>query len=385
MLARKRLLKTVLDRMGWNPVTSILGPRQCGKTTLARMAIQRRNVHYFDLEKPVDFDRLANPARAIDGLRGLVILDEIQRRPELFNYLRVLSDRRPLRCRFLILGSATPGMVKGVSESLAGRVAFVNMGGFTLDETGASSTTRLWLRGGFPRSFLAGNEENSWAWRESMVQTFLERDIPRLDIAVPATTLRRFWTMLAHYHGQTWNATEIAASLGFSHVTARKYLDHLTGTYMVRQLQPWFLNAGKRLVKAPKVYIRDSGILHFLLGIRSRDDLETNPKLGASWEGFAMEQVLAVAGDRDAHFWATHGGGELDLVIGSGTRKWGVEFKCADVIKATKSMAVAMEDLDLKHIWVVHPGNDSYAVADRVDALSIRDVGRALKSIGARH
>jgi len=378
MLNRPRLEEAVRRRMAWNPVTSILGPRQCGKTTLARMVAAGTRSHYFDLEKASDFRRLEDPERALGGLRGLVVLDEIQRRPELFNHLRVLSDRRPLPCRFLILGSAAPEMVKGVSESLAGRVGFVGMGAFLLGETGMAGMDRLWLRGGFPRSFLAKGEEQSREWREDLIQTYLERDIPQLGHLIPPHTLRRFWAMVAHYHGQTWNASEIAGSLGFSHPTARRYLDLLTGTYMVRQLRPWFLNVKSGIVKSPKVYIRDSGIMHSLLGIKSRDELESHPKLGASWEGFGIEQVLAVTGERDAFFWATHGGAEIDLVIGSGARRWGFEFKCTSAPAMTKSIGNALKELGLEHIWVVYPGNDSYPLRDKVSALAIKDLQKAI-------
>ncbi len=383
-VARPRLVAAIRRSLKWNPVTAILGPRQCGKTTLARAVAGTAGTSYFDLERSADFDRLASPERALDGARGLVVLDEIQRRPELFNYLRIAADRRPLRCRFLVLGSAAPGMVRGVSESLAGRVGFVTMGGFTVDEVGAAKTGRLWLRGGFPRAFLAASEAQGLSWREHLIQTYLERDLPQLEVRAPAVTMRRFWTMVAHAHGQRWNGAEIAASLGFSHPMARRYLDVLAGTYMVRQLQPWFLNLGKRTVKAPKVYLRDTGLLHALLGIASRDDLESHPKLGASWEGFALEQILARAGDRHAYHWATHAGAELDLLIGTETRRWGFEFKCADVPRLTRSLASAIEELRLEHAWIVHPGASSWQVHDRATVLALSDLDTALKHVAPR-
>ena len=383
MLKRLRLEASVKKQMGWNPVTAIFGPRQCGKTTLARKVAGTR-AHYFDLEKAVDHERLGDPERALAGLKGLVVLDEIQRRPELFSRLRVLADRRPLPCRFLILGSAAPEMVKGVSESLAGRVGFVNMGGFLLEETGSKSASLLWLRGGFPRSFLAKSEAQSLDWRETLIQTYLERDIPQLEPRIPSNTLRRFWAMVAHYHGQVWNGSEISASLGFAHTAARRYLDILSGTFMVRQLRPWFMNAKSTVVKSPKVYIRDTGLLHTLLRIRSREELESHPKLGASWEGFAMEQVLAVTGDRDAFYWATYAGAELDLVIGSGTRRWGFEFKCTDVPKMTKSMWSALEELKLAHIWVVYPGKETFKIQDKVTALGIGDLKKAIVKVTSK-
>jgi hypothetical protein len=314
-----------------------------------------------------------------------VVLDEVQAMPELFRLLRVLADRRPLPCRFLVTGSASPAMVRGVSESLAGRVTFVDMGGFTLDEVGAGKMEKLWIRGGFPPSFLAASDRVSWTWREDFIRTFLERDLPRLEVRVPSETLHRLMTMIAHYHGQVWNSSEVGASLGISNVTARRHLDLFTGTFLVRQLNPWFENVGKRLVKSPKVYIRDTGLLHHLLGLRTMRDLEGHPKKGASWEGFAMEQVLARTGDRDAYFWATHAGAELDLVVLARGRKWGFEFKCNEALRMTKSMAIARHDLKLEHLWVVHPGRQSYRIDRGTDALALVDLDRALRRIGRRY
>jgi predicted AAA+ superfamily ATPase len=370
--------------MARNPIAAILGPRQCGKTTLARSIAEGRKAAYFDLEDPRDQARLSEPLLALDGLRGLVVLDEIQRRPDLLPLLRVLADRRPVRTRFLILGSASPELVRGASESLAGRVGFVDVGGFTLDEVGSQSWRKLWLRGAFPNAFLARSGEASIAWRDSFVRTFLERDLPQLGVQVPAALLRRFWTMLAHCHGQTWNGSEIAASLGISHPAARRYLDLLTGAFVVRQLQPWFENAGKRVVKSPKVYVRDSGLLHSLLGLEDEGALRAHPKLGASWEGFALEQVLSWRIERQAYFWATHAGAELDLLVLRGGRRFGFEFKFADAPRMTRSMHVALEDLQLDRIFVVHPGERSYPLHERVEGVSLVDLERVRRIVGPR-
>lgn len=366
------MLQAVRDGLMRSPVVALLGPRQCGKTTLARMFARRQKCEYFDLEDPTDLARLASPKMALGDLEGLVILDEVQRKPDLFEILRVLVDRPRNRARFLLLGSASPHLIRGVSESLAGRVAFVDIGGFDLGETGSSSTERLWLRGGFPRSFLAPTEKRSYDWRMDFIKTFLERDIPQFGISIPAQTLRRFWSMVAHYHGHVWNAAEFARSLGSSEPTARRYLDLLSGAFVIRQLQPWHENIGKRQVKAPKIYIRDSGILHALLSIRNRDDLVRHPKCGASWEGFALEQVLSLLRPQEAYFWATHGGAELDLLVFSHGRRYGFEFKCEDAPRLSKSMAIAFEDLDLENLWVVYPGSKIYRIGKRMEALPLK-------------
>jgi len=259
MLARPRYLEQLDAAVRRSPVTALLGPRQCGKTTLAGILAEERGAARFDLESRPDVQRLQNPELALGSLEGLVVLDEIQRVPELFNVLRVLVDRPLCRARFLILGSASPDLMRNVSETLAGRVEFIELAGFDLSEAGADALHTLWLRGGFPRSFLADSDEDSIAWREGFIRTFLERDIPQLGITIPAAAMRRFWTMLAHYHGQTWNASELSRSMGLSDKTVRSYLDILTGTFMVRQLQPWYENIGKRQVKAPKIYLRRLG------------------------------------------------------------------------------------------------------------------------------
>jgi predicted AAA+ superfamily ATPase len=361
-----------------SPVVALVGPRQCGKTTLARELIRGRRAEYFDLENPVDVARLAAPELALAHLKGLVVIDEIQRRPDLFELLRVLADRRRTPARFLILGSASPDLVRGVSESLAGRVRFVDMGGFDISEVIPERKQRLWLRGGFPRSFLANSETRSLAWRNDFVRTFLERDIPQLGINVPSTTLRRFWTMVAHFHGQIWNGADFARSLGTSEPTARRYLDILTGAYVVRQLPPWFENIGKRQVRSPKIYVRDSGLLHALLSLRTHRDLMGHPKYGASWEGFAVEQVIGLLRPVEPYFWATHSGAELDLLVFRDGKRIGFEMKISDAPTMTKSMAIAMKDLGLSRIYVVYPGTRSYRLASSVEVVSLSDLPAAL-------
>ncbi len=360
MILRPHALNRVLNVFRVHPTAALLGPRQCGKTTLARMIAEREPSTFFDLEDPVDVRRLSAPMQALERLSGLVVVDEVQRRPSLFELLRVLVDRPMNRARFLLLGSASPRLVKDVSESLAGRIGFVDLAGFDLREVGVESRDRLWIRGGFPKSFLASDDSTSMIWREDFIRTFLERDIPQLGITIPAETLRRFWTMIAHYHGQVWNAAEFARSLGTSENPARRYLDILAGTYMVRILPPWFENISKRQVKAPKVYVRDSGILHTLLQLPTVADVQGHPKLGASWEGFALEQLLTMLESRDAYFWATHSGAELDLLVMIGGKRHGFEFKYSDAPGHTRSMSVAIRDLELEHLWVVYPGNQEY-------------------------
>ncbi len=381
MIKRPEFLKQIDSGLASSPITALLGPRQCGKTTLALQVSRSRGGLYFDLEKRADLSRLQNPERALEGLRGLVVLDEVQRKPDLFPTLRVLADRRPLPCRFLLLGSASPWMMKRTSETLAGRVRFIEMGGFTPWEVGWKNLSRLWTRGGFPPSYLAATDKDSLAWRENFIQTFLERDVPQLEMRVPAVTLGRFWTMVAHYHGQVWNSSEIGASLGFSYNTARRYLDALCGAFVLRQLQPYFVNLGKRLVKSPKVYVRDSGLMHALLNLRTKGELESHPKLGASWEGFALEQVLKVTGDRNAFFWATHGGAELDLLVEKGGKRWGFEFKVDEAPRMTKSISAALEDLKLEHLWVVHPDVASYSLDKRVDVIPLEGLEKLPKSL----
>ena len=370
MLKRSQYLSAIEERLKTNPVVALLGPRQAGKTTLSRQ-IKRSDIHYFDLEDPTVINRLAEPKTALEPITGLVILDEIQRMPELFPLLRVLADRRPLPARFLILGSASPGLMRGVSESLAGRVSFVDINGFDLLEVGKKSLRKLWWRGGFPPAFLAASDADCRRWQEDFLRTILERDLPQLGITTPAATLRRFWTMVAHFHGQIWNAAELARSLGSSEPTARRYLDMFASMFLVRELPPWFENLGKRQVKSPKVYIRDSGLLNCLLGLETFAALEAHPKLGASWEGFALEEVLRVTGDRDAYFWATHAGAELDLLIHWHGRRWGFEFKYSDGPVMTKSLHTSLADLKPERIFVIYPGKEAYALNERVEALPL--------------
>jgi len=375
MIQRSRALKAVETALEESPVCALLGPRQCGKTTLARQIAEKGKAHFFDLETGIGRARLEDsPELALSELQGLVVIDEIQRLPGLFATLRPLADRPGCPARFLILGSASPELVKGASESLAGRVSFVDLGGFSLEEVGADSLPVLWQRGGFPRSFLAASDSASERWRQNFIRTFLERDIPQLGIRIPAETLRRFWMMVAHYHGQIWNGAELARSLGVSETTVRHYLDLLTATFLLRQLPPWFENLGKRQYKAPKIYVRDSGLLHSLLGARRRDELLGHPKLGASWEGFALEQVLHAAGTAEAFYWGTHAGAELDLVLFRGGRRYGVEFKYADAPAMTKSMHIALEDLKLERAWFVYPGKESYRVHEKVQVCPLPEL-----------
>jgi predicted AAA+ superfamily ATPase len=337
-------------------------------------------VHLFDLEAPSDLARLANPELVLRPLTGLVILDEVQRRPDLFPLLRVLADRLDLPARFLILGSASPALLKEGSESLAGRVSFIDITGFALSELGADAQAGLWWRGGFPRAYLAADDTTARQWLEDFRRTFLERDIPQFGIQVPAATLGRFWTMIAYYHGQVVNLAELARSLGASEPTARRYLDILSGTYVARQLPPWFENLKKRQVRSPKVYVRDSGLLHALLGVPDMVALQGHPKLGASWEGFCLEQILQVCGDRNAYFWGTHGGAELDLLLLHGGRRLGFEFKFSDQPRTTKSMRTALQDLALAHLYVVHPGEHEFPLAEAITATPLSRLIERLKA-----
>lgn len=356
------------------PAVALLGPRQCGKTTLARMVAADTAATFFDLEREADRRRLANPEFTLGKLDGLVIIDEVQRQPSLFETLRVLLDRPENHAQFLLLGSASPDIVRGVSETLAGRVSFVDLSGFTLSEVPCGQALTLWLRGGFPRSFLAEDEASSVLWRDGFIRTFLERDLPQLGVTIPTETLRRFWTMLAHYHGQVWNAAEFARALGRSESTARRYLDLLTGAFMVRQLPPWHENLKKRQVKSPKIYVRDTGLLHTLLTLESQAQLQAHPKVGASWEGFVVEQLCGLFSARSTYFWATYGGAELDVLTMTGGKRFGFEVKYTDAPRTTRSLRIALQDLSLERAFIVYPGEESYALDERIEVLAVADL-----------
>lgn len=374
MLLRPNYLSRFETATRRSPITAILGPRQSGKTTLARMFTTDQFISYFDLDSFPDIRRLQNPELVLGGLEGLVVIDEIQQMPELFGTLRVLVDRPENRARFLILGSASPQLIQNATESLAGRVEFIELDEFNLSETGSQTWQTLWLRGGFPRSFLADSEADSLAWREGFIRTFLERDLPQLGISIPSTAMRRFWTMLAHYHGQIWNASELSRSMGLSDKTVRSYLDILSGAFIVRQLQPWFENISKRQVRSPKIYLRDSGLLHSLLNITDMQVLYGHPKVGASWEGYAIEQVLSILNLQDAYFWGTHSGSELDLMFFHKGKRYGIEAKFSEAPEITRSMYTALQDLQLARIWVIYPGNREYPVHDRVTVITLKQI-----------
>jgi predicted AAA+ superfamily ATPase len=381
MLTRSRYLQDLDTATRRSPITALLGPRQVGKTTLARLFTANRPATFFDLESLPDQRRLQNPELALGSLQGLVILDEIQQIPGLFSMLRVLVDRPENQARFVILGSASPQLIHSASESLAGRVEFIELSGFDISETGSADWESHWLRGGFPRSFLAASEDDSLAWREGFIRTFLERDIPQLGISIPASAMRRFWTMLAHYHAQTWNASELSRAMGLSDKTVRSYLDILSGAFMVRQLQPWFENTSKRQVRAPKIYLRDSGLLHSLLNIPDTHTLLGHPKVGASWEGYAVEQVLSILRPNEAYFWATHGAAELDLLFFANGKRYGIEVKFSEAPEVTRSMHIALQDLGLEHLWVIYPGEHSYPVHERITVWPLQKISDLLVQI----
>ena len=372
MIKRKKDLEKIQKLLEVFPVVAILGPRQCGKTTISKKI---KFDHYFDLENPAHLASFDNSQFLLENLDGLVVIDEIQRKPDLFPLIRYLTDN--LQKKFLILGSASRELMRQSSESLAGRIGYYYLSGFSLDDVGSSNLEKMWLRGSFPRSYLAKNEAESNLWRENYISTFLERDIPQLGISIPASTLRRFWTMLSHYHGQILNYSELGQSFGISDVTVKKYLNILESTFMVKVLSPWFSNVKKRLVKSPKLYLSDSGIFHSLLSIRDKKQLLENPKLGASWEGFAIDCVSKVLGKRreELYFWSTHSGAEIDLFWQNQGKSWGMEFKFADTVKLTKSMQIAIEDLNLAHLWVVYPGREKYKIREDVTALPLEKLG----------
>lgn len=383
MLTRTRARSTLLEALDHYPVAVILGPRQCGKSTLAREICTERGGTFFDLEDPACPLHGESSRFVLESLRGLVVLDEIQFRPELFPLLRVLADRPDTPCRFLLLGSASPGIVANASESLAGRIAMTSLSGFDLTETGPDKFRSLWVRGGFPRSWLADSDDTSMDWRRNFVRTFLERDIPALGIRVPPATLRRFWGMVAHFHGQIWNAAEFGRSLGTQEGTARHYLDILASTYVVRVLPPWFENMGKRLVKSPRVYFRDSGLLHSFFQTGSELEVLSHPRAGASWEGFAIEQILSyLGGDDNAWFYRTQAGTEIDLLIQHRGKRYGFEFKLSDAPTITRSMTVAMQDLELERLFVVFPGEGRHPLRDRIERTPLRELPQALSELG---
>ena len=373
----------MIERGGWEgelgklsgsfPVVGVVGARQVGKTTLVRAFAkrQKRPVTFFDLEDPTDLERLRDAKLALEGLRGLVVIDEVQHRPDLFPVLRVLSDRPRRPARFVVLGSASPNLLRQSSESLAGRIAYLELGGLSASEVGMKQADRRWLRGGFPRSFLAGSAQESLRWRQQFVQTFLQRDLPQLGVTLGASTLRRFWAMLAHYHGQIWNASEFGRSFGVADTTTRRYLDLLCDTFMVRTLQPWRENLAKRQVRAPKIYLGDTGILHALLGIATKRDLEGHPKVGASWEWLGLQETIARLGARsdECYFWATHAGAELDLFVCRGRTRLGIEVKRTSAPRATRSMHTALGDLRLQRIDIIYPGQETFPLAERIRAV----------------
>ena len=377
-MRRARWLERLSGRVDQTKVTALLGPRQCGKTTLARALAKRwsrtgQPTHFFDLEDPRDLARLTSPILALGELRGLVVLDEIQLRPDLFSALRVLVDR-PTSARFLVLGSASGDLLRQSAESLTGRITYLELSPFSLGEV--ENEARLWLRGGFPRAYLPGSSVAAFRWLDDYVTTFLERDLPALGLRVPAPTMRRTWAMLAHLHGQIFNASELGRSLGVSDKSVRHYVDVLEQAFMVRQLQPWHENVAKRQVKAPKIYVRDSGLLHAMLGLETRQALHRHPKVGASFEGFALETVLRSLSVRsgEAFFWATHGGAELDLLVVRKGKRLGFEFKRSDHPTTTKSMHTALEDLRLERLTVVVPGRASYPLTERIDVRGLANV-----------
>ena len=374
MLDRSDALSRVTTALRRSQVALVLGPRQSGKTTLARGFVKPDSPNYFDLESPSDAARLAEPMTALGKLRGTVVIDEIQRRPELFPALRVLADRKPLPARFLVLGSAAPELLRQSSESLAGRVERVEFGPFTLAECGAAKLEARWLRGGFPRSFLARSAADSAAWREDFLSALIERDLAAYDTRLAPAMLRRLWTMFAHHHGQTANISQIAAGLGIASATVRRHLDLLTGLFVARTLQPWFENVGKRQVKSPRLYFRDTGLLHTLLGIGTLKDLLSNPRCGASWEGLVIEEILARTPHQDAYWWSTHQGAEIDLVLFHRGKRYGVEVKRADAPGITPSMRSAKDALGLARISVVTPGERTYDLAKDVRVVAIGDL-----------
>jgi len=383
-IEREALYQQIETALGRSRIAALLGPRQCGKTALARHYATGKKTEYFDLEDPTDARRLENPLLALEPLDGLVVIDEIQRKPELFQLLRVLVDRQPLPARFFILGSASPDIIRHSSETLAGRIEFIYMSGFDLEEVGTQHITQLWQRGGFPLSYLAQNNEDSAVWRDNFIHTFLERDLRNFGIESPPAQLHRFWIMLAHIHGQIWNAAQLATSLGLSSMTMRRYLDILQGAYMVRVLPPWHENIKKRQVKSPKVYIQDSGLFHSLIEIRDPRTLLRHPALGASWEGFALDQIVRHFQVRTPYFWATHAGAELDLFFTIDGKRYGFEFKYSDAPGTTHSMHIALKELQMEHLFVIYPGLKAYPLQENMTAVPLSQIEHCNEVISSR-
>lgn len=388
MIPRPGHLRTIRRLLAANPVVAILGARQVGKSTLARQvgATMRGRVRLFDLEDDRDRAVLADPFRALEGLRGLVVIDEVQHAPDLFRSLRVLADRPRTPARFLVLGSASEKLLRQTSESLAGRIAFHELPGLSLEEVGPDRLDDLWLRGGFPRSFLARGDAAGLRWRRDFVRTFVERDLPQLGVTLASETISRFYSMLAHRHGQLWNGAELARAFGVSGATVRSWLDLLCATFVARRLLPWHENLAKRQVKSPKVYVSDSGLVHALHGIETTEDLERHPVVGASWESLAIETVVSRLGARreQCYFWATHQGAELDLLVVAGTHRRGFEIKRSTAPTLTPSMRIALKDLRLDRLEVIHAGRDAFEMGERVHAVPLHRVGELVDPLGAR-
>lgn len=381
MIERNRLFHAIQSALERSRVVALIGPRQCGKTTMARRFLSPSSINYYDLEDPFSLARLDQPMSSLQDLNGLVVIDEIQRMPDLFPVLRVLVDRDPLPTRFLILGSASPSLLRQTSESLAGRIATITMSGFSLEEAGVEAQNLHWQRGGYPLSFLAASEQLSFNWRKDFVSTFLERDIPQFGFSIPSTSLFRFWSLLAHYHGQKWNAAEAARSLDVSQSTARRYIDLLQDLFMVRQLQPWYGNISKRQVKSPKIYLRDTGLLHYLLGIHSAQELAVHPRSGSSWEGYVIEEVIRATEPDEAYYWATHSGAELDLLLFKNHKRIGIECKRMDAPRITPSMRAALIDLELSNLLVIYPGPHPYSLADNIQVIPLKTLAEKPESL----
>ncbi|MCW1969784.1 MAG: ATP-binding protein [Anaerolineae bacterium] len=371
MINRVHLKSQITERLAWSRAVVLIGPRQCGKTTLARQFVAPDSANYFDLEDPVNLARLEQPMTALSPLTGLVVIDEVQRRPDLFPVLRVLLDRNPLPAKFLILGSAGPSLLQQSSESLAGRISMFEMRGFTLAEVGAAAQMTHWVRGAYPPAYLADTDQQSVQWRRDLLETVVTRDVLQNGHMLPTVTVLRLLHMLAHYHGQLWNASELATSLGISQPTIKRYVDTFEGLLMLRQLRPWYENLGKRQVKTPKLYIRDTGLLHQLLGIRTQSDLFNHPKSGASWEGYAIEEVIGRFQTWQPYFWSTHNQAELDLFLTNGSQRIGVECKRVDAPRLTPSMQIAINDLKLDRLFVIYPGAIRYSIAEKIEAMPL--------------